>query len=111
VSENHFDPVLDELRRRAVDRLLAVEVFDEAAFNALEDHLWKKAEGLRHEYTISKQVLSCLRSAAGAIWSRSEHDPAVRKHLHRANDFEALLDRLIAGEVRSDRRPGVPRIV
>lgn len=111
MSENHFDVVLDDLTKRAVGRLITAEVFDEEAFDALENHLWTKAEGLRDEFAISKQILSCLRSAASAILARAEYDPAVRKHVHRASHFEALLDRLIAGEVRSDRQPGVPRIV
>lgn len=111
MSANDFDVVLKELTDRSAVRLLTAEVFDEAAFNALEDYLWQKAEELRDEFTISKQILGCLRSAASAIRSRSEHLPVVRKHIHRAEDFEMLLDRLIAGEVRPDRRPGVPRVI
>lgn len=83
---------------------MAVEVFDPAAFSTLEDHLWTKAEGLRSEYTLSKQVLHCLRYAAKAIRSRAEYLPEVREHLRRADDFEEMLDRLIAGQTRSDRR-------
>jgi hypothetical protein len=111
MSENHFDILLEELTDRAVGKLLKVDVFDAVAFDALEDHLWRKAEGLQHEYSISKQVLFSLRSAVGAICSRAEYLPEVRGHLQRAHDFEMMLDRLIAGETRSSREPGRPRII
>jgi hypothetical protein len=111
MSENHFDLVLEELTERAVGKLLSIDVFDKPAFDALEDHLWQKAEGLQRESCISKQILLSLRSAAGAIRSRAEYEPAVREHLERADDFERMLDRLISGETRSDRIPGVPRII
>ena len=111
VSENHFDVVLEELTDRAVGKLLKVDTYDAPAFDALEDYVWQKAEGLQGETTISKQILLTLRSAAGAIRSRAEYLPAVREQLHRANDFDMMLDRLIAGERRSDRQPGIPRVI
>ncbi|MES2057994.1 MAG: hypothetical protein V4564_18800 [Pseudomonadota bacterium] len=111
MSENHFDIVLEELTDRAVGKLLKADVFDASAFDALQDHLWQKAGGLQHEASISKQVLRSLRSAAAAIQSRAEYLPVVRQQLHRANGFEEMLDRLIAGETRLTRQPGVPRIM
>ncbi len=109
MSENHFDALLDELTDRSVGRLLKADVFDGPAFETLEDYLWQKADGLRSEATISKQVLISLRSAVAAIRSRAEYLPAVREQLHRADTFDMMLDLLIAGETRPDRRPGVPR--
>jgi len=111
VSENQFDVVLEELTNRAVGKLLTIDTFDASAFEALKNHLWQKAEGLQHEYCISKQILSSIRSAVGAIQSRAEYVPAVRGQLQWAADFEGVLDSLIAGEVRSGRTPGIPRII
>jgi hypothetical protein len=111
MSENHFDSRLQELKERSVDRLLMAEVFDLSAFEAFKEHLWRKAIGLQNEYVISKQILFSLRSAAGAIRSRAEYIPSIREHLHWANDFDSMLDRLIASETEQDRKPGVPRVV
>ena len=110
MSENDYDLTLAELTDRSVGRLACAEVFDVAAFEALKAHLWRKAVGLRQEYTLSKQVLSCIRLAISTIQSRAEYVPQVREHLDWVNSFEMILDRLIAGEVEDDRKPGVPRI-
>jgi len=111
LSENHFDIELDELTYRSVGQLITAERFDAAAFDALEDYIWMKAERLRSDFVLSKQLLKTLRSAAQAIRNRAESLSAARQQLHRADDFDRLLDRLTAGEVRNDRTPGVPRIV
>ncbi|TSD90694.1 hypothetical protein FFK22_000375 [Mycobacterium sp. KBS0706] len=110
MSENHFDLVLEQLKERSVDRLLSADVFDLSAFEAFKDHLWRKAEGLRNEYYISKQILLSIRSAAEAIRSRAEYLPEVRGQIHWADDFDMMLDQIIDGETRNDRQPGVPRI-
>ncbi|KQZ41757.1 hypothetical protein ASD63_16205 [Ensifer sp. Root558] len=110
VSENQFDVVLERLTDQAVGRLLKSDTFDASAFDALEDHIWQKAEGLQSEYAISKQILLSLRSAGDAIRSRAKYLPALQEQLQRADDFDLILDRLIAGETRSDRKSGVPRI-
>lgn len=111
VSENHFDIVLEELTDRAVGKLLKADTYDASAFDALEDHIWQKAEGLQSETAISKQLLLTIRSAIGVIRSRAEYIPAVQEQLHRANDFDVLLDRLIMGERHADRKPDNPRII
>ncbi|MCJ2128830.1 hypothetical protein [Methylobacterium sp. E-045] len=111
MSKNDFDVVMDELTDKAVGKFLKADVFDVSAFSVLRDHFWQKAERLQHETCISKQILMILRSAAAAIRSRAEYLPAVRHQLHLADDFEEMLDRLIAGDTRSDRTPGVPRIM
>lgn len=79
MSINHFDVVLEELTDRAVGRLLKADTYDATAFDALENHIWQKAEGLQSEAAISKQILLTLRSAASAIRSRAEYLPAVRE--------------------------------
>lgn len=111
VSENDFDIELDELTDKAVGKLLKMDIYDASAFDTLENYLWRKAERLQSEAVISKQILLTLRSAASAIRSRAEYVPALQAQLRRANDFDLMLDRIIAGEKRSDRVPGVPRII
>jgi|APFEC2959095171_1045051.scaffolds.fasta_scaffold00236_58 hypothetical protein len=108
---NDRDLELEELQRRATIRLLAADHFDPEAFHALRQHICRKAEDLRAEHTISKQILECLRQAPKAIRSRAEYLPAVRDHLSVADDFEMLLDLLIAGEGCEDRKPGAPRVI
>ncbi len=111
VSENHFDVVLEELIDRSVGKLLKTDAFDASAFEALEVHIWQKAEGLRNESMLSKQILLNLRSAVGAIRSRAEYPPVVRENLQRAHDFDMMLDQLIGSETRSDRKQGMPHII
>lgn len=110
MSENNYDLHLEELLYRSTGRLLMAEVFDLAAFQALEDYLWQKAEGLRNEHTLSKQVLACIRSTASAIESLVDYVPAVRENQHMAITFHSILDRLIAGETRDSCKAGAPRI-
>ena len=111
MSENHFDLALEELTDRSVGKLLKTDVFDESAFDALREHIWRKSEGLKQETCISKQILSSLRSASNAINGRADHLPVTGNPVRWARDFEEMLDRLIAGEVRSDRKPGIPRLI
>lgn len=111
MSENDFDTRLEELVDRSVGKLLKADSFDPSSFGALKDYLWQKAEGLQHEYCVSKQILRTLRSAVAAIRSRAEYLPAVREQLHFANDFDVMLDGLIAGETRAVRTSGGPRVI
>ncbi|MGZ2748296.1 hypothetical protein [Burkholderia stagnalis] len=111
MSENDFDTRLDELADRSVGKLLKADSFDPSAFDALGDYLWQKAEGLQHEQCVSKQILRTLRSAVASVRSRAEYLPAVRDQLHLADEFDVMLDRLIAGETRAVRIPGVPRVI
>lgn len=104
-----FDMELQALRQRAVDRLMSAEVFDSPAFDALLQYLNGKAAILRGEYAIPKQVLACLRDAAGAIRSRAEYVPAVKPHVEMAAKFDLLLDLMIMGETLDDR--AAPRAV
>jgi hypothetical protein len=111
MEPNDFDLNLDELATGATMRLLGSDCFDLAAFEALYDYLCHKAEALRSEYVVSKQMLGCLRNASKAIRNQAPHVAAARENLHLADKFEMLLDLIIIGETPRDRQPGVPRIV
>ena len=111
MSVNNFDVELDEHRRRSIERFACAETLDLKAFQSLHDYLCRKSEELRAEYVVSKQILACLSEASGYIRSRAEYLPEVREHLSIAEDFELLLDLIIAGEAWSDRTHGSPRII
>jgi hypothetical protein len=111
MTPRDFDPDLQDLERGATERLLASESFDTAAFRALLDHLSRKAEAIKDDYVISKQVLRSLRNAASAIRNQAPYVPLARDNLVLADKFEMLLDLMIIGESPADRVPGVPRIV
>lgn len=111
MSANHFDTELEQLDQRATGRLLTADTFDGSAFEALYAHLTSKAQALREESVLSKQILKSLRQAAAAVRSRSEYVSAARENLAVADKFEMLLDLLIAGEHPDDRKPGAPRII
>ncbi|HEX5263208.1 MAG TPA: hypothetical protein VFW13_06765, partial [Phenylobacterium sp.] len=75
------------------------------------EYLNKKAETLREQHVLSKQVLACLRDASASILSRAEYLPAARDNKTMAGKFDMLLDLMIRGETLTDRQPGVPRII
>jgi hypothetical protein len=102
---------LDDLAQKATFRLLSSESFDPAAFAALYDYLCAKAENVRAEHVISKQVLGCLRNASSAIRNQAPHVPGARENLPLADKFDMLLDLMIIGEAPRDRTPGVPRVI
>ena len=66
-----YDLELQELHRKSVERLLGAEVFDKQAFDALRAYLCEKAEHIKAEHVVSKQVLDCLLSAWRTIESRA----------------------------------------
>src|SRR5262245_24801024 len=103
-----FDMELQALRQRTVDRLMSAEVLDRPAFDALLQYLNSKAAVLRGEPAIPKQVLACLRDAAGAIRSRAEYVAAFGPHVEMADKFDMLLDLMIIGETLEDR--ATPRV-
>ena len=104
-----FDLELQELQRRSVHRLLAADTFDESAFIELKRYLCAKAELIKEEHVVSKQVLSVLLEAASAIESRAEYVASARAHVGMANEFHMLLGLIAIGEGCNDRVPGVPR--
>lgn len=111
MSPNDYDLDLVELYRRSTGRLETAEVFDEKAFHALKHYLCAKAEALKAEHVVSKQILECLRSTAQIIRTQSNSVPAAKANLKLANEFEMLLDLIIIGEGCNDRTLGVPRII
>lgn len=110
MKPSDFDLELEELRRKAIVPLVD-EVFDKAAFQALKDYLCKKAELIKSEHVVSKQVLMCLIEASRIIESRAERITAVRENLALAREFEMLIGLVASGEGCSDRKPGVPRVI
>ena len=111
MSANHHDLELEELVRRATDRLLMEEVMDVEAFELLYDHIAAKAQKLRNQSALSKQILGSIRGAAESIRSRSEYLAEVRKHRDLAGKFDMLLDLLIASEDPAEKLAGQPRII
>ncbi|KQV95565.1 hypothetical protein [Pelomonas sp. Root1237] len=109
MAASDFDSNLQELHRKSVGRLLAADAYDDDAFAALKTYLCEKAELIKVEHVISKQVLDALLSAAKAIESRAEYVPATQKGLSRAAEFYMLLDLMVIGEGCNDRPTGVPR--
>lgn len=111
MTPSDYDPRLEDLHYRAVGRLLAAEVFDVEAFRALKAYLCEKAELIKHEHVVSKQVLICVLSASQAITSRAEYLPEVREQVAIAAEISSLLWLLAASEGCKDRQPGVPRVL
>jgi hypothetical protein len=111
MNPNDYDVELHELAQRSTGRLLASETFDRAAFEALKQRVCAKSDPLRAEHVISKQLLGSLRDAAKAIRNQAPYVAAAQANLGLADEFEMVLDLLIAGEACSDRVPGIPRII
>jgi hypothetical protein len=111
MSPSDYDPKLEDLQHRSVGRLLATDVFDLTAFRDLIRYLQEKAELIKQEHVISKQVVNCLLSARQAIESRGEYLAEVRGHASIAAEFSMLLGLIAMGEAPGDRKPGVPRIL
>lgn len=111
MTSRNFDPQLEALDQRATSRLLTAESFDLNAFTDLWEYLAQKAESIKQDYAISKQVLGSLRNAAKAIRTQAPYVPLARENMALADKFEMLLDLMIIGESPSDRVPGIPRII
>ncbi|MCL9998342.1 MAG: hypothetical protein NBV68_03085 [Erythrobacter sp.] len=111
MTPSNFDPQLEELDRRATLRLLTAETFDAGAFAELWEYLSQKAEAIKRDYVISKQVLGSLRNASTAIRNQAPYVPLARENIELADRFEMLLDLMIIGDSPADRTPGVPRII
>lgn len=82
-----------------------------AAFAGLYDHLALKAEEIKGEHVVSKQVLRCLLSIEGAIRSRAQYVPAVREDIPLITKFAMLLELIAIGESPADRVTGQPRTI
>jgi hypothetical protein len=110
MSPNNFDLQLVELQRRSVGRLISAEVFDEAAFHELKSYLCEKAELLKSEYVVSKQIVACLLEAVAVIDSRAVYVEDAKRNAHLSDEFFMLLGLIASGEGCNDRKPGVPRV-
>jgi hypothetical protein len=111
MAASDLDTELEELRRKSVGRLISAEVFDVSAFSALKAHICEKAELIKAEHVVSKQVVACLLEAASVIESRAAYVEGAKNNAHLANDFRMVLALIAAGEGCNDRKPGVPRVV
>jgi hypothetical protein len=109
-TPNHYDLELQTLQEESVGRLLRADVFDKQAFLELIDYLDEKSKSLQSEYSISKQILACLRDAEKSIHSRAEYIPEVKANLNMANEFSLLLDLMIANETLSEWRSQGPLV-
>lgn len=110
MSPSDFDIELKDLYEKSVGQLMT-DYFDSSAFEAFYIYLRQKAELIKPEHVVSKQVLHYLLSAQQAIESRAEYLPAVKVNVHLAKDFATLLGLIAIGEGSNDRKSGVPRII
>lgn len=111
MAASDFDLHLVELQKESVGRLVCAEVFDKAAFDALKAYLCEKAELIKQEHVVSKQVVACLLEAATVVDSRGQWIEGARQNAHLSTEFHNLLALIAIGEGCNDRKPGVPRVV
>ncbi|WP_459204627.1 hypothetical protein [Ralstonia pseudosolanacearum] len=103
---------LAELYEASIGRFRKVEIFDASAFQALYDYVALKAESMKDEYVVSKQVLRCVLDARQAVLENTQHVlVAGERSAAMADRFLNLLGMIALGEAPSDRRPRVPRII
>jgi hypothetical protein len=110
MKASDFDLQLEQLYEDSVGRLLN-DHFDASKFEAFRQYLCQKAELIKAEHVVSKQVIHYLLSAQGAIESRAEYLPVVRNNIQLAHTFAYLLNLIAIGEGCNDRKAGVPRII
>ncbi|MCD5360079.1 hypothetical protein [Chromobacterium aquaticum] len=111
MSPSDFDPDLEDLHNKSVGRLIPSEGFDTAAFARLYDYLCNKAELIKSEHVVSKQVMIVLLSAQSSIENAAQYNPQAKENLSLASKFSLLLGLIAIGESPRDRQPGVPRLV
>ncbi|WP_145997188.1 MULTISPECIES: hypothetical protein [Ralstonia] len=73
MSASNYDDRLAELYEASVGRLRKVEIVDASAFQALYDYVALKADSMRSEHVVSKQVLRCILDARQAVLESTEH--------------------------------------
>jgi hypothetical protein len=103
MSASDFDSELEDLWKRSAGRLMAAEVFDAAAFSDLLSHLREKAEAIKAEHVVSKQVLHCILWTVKAIEGARS---LPRDAMPLRDDLYVLLDLIAVGEAPSDRSQG-----
>lgn len=110
MSPSDFDLELKDLYERSVGQLMT-DYFDASAFEALYERLSQKAELIKLEHVVSKQVLHYLLSAQQVIESRAEYIPAVKQNIYLVQKLSTLLGLIAIGDSPNARNPGVPRII
>ncbi|MBD9416737.1 hypothetical protein IB234_19410 [Pseudomonas sp. PDM16] len=110
MNPSDFDVELKDLYERSVGQLMT-DYFDASAFDAFHEYLCEKAELIKSEHVVSKQLLHYLLSAQQVIESRAEYLPAVKQNIHLAIEFAMLLGLIAISEGRNDRAPSVPRVI
>lgn len=111
MTPSDFDLDLEELYKKSVGRLIASESFDGAAFARLYEYLGDKAERIKSEHVVSKQVVMTILSAQSAIENAAPYNPQAKEGLPFVGKFSMLLGLISIGESPRDRQPGVPRVV
>ncbi|WP_338846306.1 hypothetical protein V8J88_21420 [Massilia sp. W12] len=111
MSPSDFDLELEELYNKSAGRLIASESFDGAAFARLYEYLSHKAELIKTEHVVSKQVVTALLSVQSAIENAAPYNPQAKEGLPFVGKFSMLLGLIAIGESPRDRQPGVPRVV
>ena len=111
MKHSDYDLELDELHKRSVGRLICSETFDAAAFSQLYEYLCAKAEKMKDEHVVSKQVISIVFSAQRSIENAASYNAQAKEVLSLATKFSLLLELIGIGEAPSHRKPGVPRVV
>jgi hypothetical protein len=103
-NPNDFDLVLKDLAENSIGKFRRLQTFDSDAFEQLYAHLELKADKLKSQSTISKQVLSVILDAGNVI-AEAENNIGLQ------TKFSMLLPLLAINESPKDRVPGVPRII
>ena len=110
MQNSDYDLHLEELMKNSVHKLFQIDVFDLDAFNKLYKHLCNKAELIKNDHVVSKQIMSCIFQAQRRIENTAEFNSVVKDNLELANKFALLLELIANGEAPDERKPGVPRI-
>ena len=108
---NDYDIHLNDLYERSAGKLLMTELYDEEAFISLYEYLASKAELLKSEHMISKQIVSTILKASASIRNTSGHVQLSRKNIDLADRFEFLLSLIASNDVPSNRTPNVPHTI
>jgi hypothetical protein len=103
-NPNHFDLELKELAYNSTDKYIMRAVFDQKAFERLYEYLEKKADQLKSESTISKQIVGTILKTANLLESQIKEKELAKK-------FKDLLELMAISESPGDREPGAPRII
>lgn len=90
------NPELQRLSDASTGLLSRTGEFDRTAFDELLLHLWDLAGDLQGKPDVPKEIVRTIRSAISTIDAASSHQTKLRDEA-RVEEFETLLDRLVAG--------------